>query len=318
MLGERSKRGAAVAAVAALNRMRDAKGPSLSDEYEKTLHKIRAERIKRAASKGSLPGQQTGRKRNRQQHDSILDAHALGDAFCFICGIPLPSNADEINAHIDSCLEKGGSFMNGTRDEGQTALLATSSSAQQWDEYSWAGQTRVRATALLEGGFEGSGFQVHKLADQDTDEDIDIDIDDDGTVEYGLPQFGEDDLQDFIDIDDSGPPFVLPVGTPEQPAQPQEPVHAPHLISKAPLNVTADVQLVIDSLKSRIRELEAALPSSSQKCLICMEAYKDPLASTICWHVHCQECWLRTLGAKRLCPQCQKITAPNDLRRIYL
>ncbi|KAM7328508.1 hypothetical protein ACRRTK_012600 [Alexandromys fortis] len=37
-----------------------------------------------------------------------------------------------------------------------------------------------------------------------------------------------------------------------------------------------------------------------------------------CWHVHCEECWLWTLGAKKLCPQCNTITVPGDLRRIYL
>lgn len=81
------------------------------------------------------------------------------------------------------------------------------------------------------------------------------------------------------------------------------------------------------------------------------ENYIVPLVSVSCWHVHCEECWLRTLvstdfitrslpfrccvvvlmwifyhdffflnwqGAKKLCPQCNMITSPSDLRRIYL
>ena len=54
------------------------------------------------------------------------------------------------------------------------------------------------------------------------------------------------------------------------------------------------------------------------RCLICMDKYSKPLVSVQCWHVHCEECWLRTLGAKKLCPQCNMITSPSDLRRIFL
>jgi hypothetical protein len=43
-----------------------------------------------------------------------------------------------------------------------------------------------------------------------------------------------------------------------------------------------------------------------------------PLASINCWHVHCEECWLKTLSVKKLCPQCNVITSPSDLRKIYL
>ncbi|CAG2053280.1 unnamed protein product [Timema podura] len=48
------------------------------------------------------------------------------------------------------------------------------------------------------------------------------------------------------------------------------------------------------------------------------ERYKKPVISVCCWHVHCEECWLHTLGAKKLCPQCNMITSPSDLRRIYM
>jgi hypothetical protein len=76
---------------------------------------------------------------------------------------------------------------------------------------------------------------------------------------------------------------------------------------------------IIESLKAKIREQKDELEKRNQyKCLICMETYQTPLASIQCWHVHCEECWLRTLGAKKLCPQCNMITSPSDLRKIYL
>ncbi|KAJ4937420.1 hypothetical protein JOQ06_001979, partial [Pogonophryne albipinna] len=102
--------------------------------------------------------------------------------------------------------------------------------------------------------------------------------------------------------------------------------------------------------------------------LVLSDSYTMPLTSIQCWHVHCEECWLRTLSAvsferneltgrrrwrtvvetthsqcaayyhlllycrwhaikalqrkrrrgnKKLCPQCNTITSPGDLRRVY-
>ena len=53
-------------------------------------------------------------------------------------------------------------------------------------------------------------------------------------------------------------------------------------------------------------------------CNICMDSYRTPLVSTVCWHVSCEECWMRALGTKKLCPQCKVIIQPKHLRKIYL
>ncbi|GFS57182.1 e3 ubiquitin-protein ligase Rnf220 [Nephila pilipes] len=58
--------------------------------------------------------------------------------------------------------------------------------------------------------------------------------------------------------------------------------------------------------------------SADIKCHICLGLYKTPVVSVCCWHVHCETCWLKALGTKRLCPQCDTITSPTDLRRIHL
>merc|ERR1719468_501045 len=52
----------------------------------------------------------------------------------------------------------------------------------------------------------------------------------------------------------------------------------------------------------------------TSRCLICMESYSNALISVNCWHVHCKHCWMQSLGAKKLCPQCKVITSPKDLR----
>lgn len=74
---------------------------------------------------------------------------------------------------------------------------------------------------------------------------------------------------------------------------------------------------IIEALKAKIREYEAIIKNKS-KCLICMDEFRVPVVSICCWHVHCEECWLRTLGARKLCPQCNMITSPIDLRKIYM
>lgn len=76
---------------------------------------------------------------------------------------------------------------------------------------------------------------------------------------------------------------------------------------------------VVEALKSRIRELESRDQNKEPyKCLICMGVYKTPVVSVCCWHVHCEQCWLKTLATKKLCPQCNMITGTSDLRRIYI
>ncbi|KAJ9055984.1 hypothetical protein DSO57_1037740 [Entomophthora muscae] len=79
--------------------------------------------------------------------------------------------------------------------------------------------------------------------------------------------------------------------------------------------------LVIATLKAEILRLRASQNSTSESsscCLICYDSFKEPMVSIGCWHVYCCECWLQTMGVKKLCPQCQRITFPEDLRRIYL
>ncbi|XP_038628376.1 E3 ubiquitin-protein ligase Rnf220-like isoform X2 [Tachyglossus aculeatus] len=75
----------------------------------------------------------------------------------------------------------------------------------------------------------------------------------------------------------------------------------------------------LEILQAQVRELtHRLLRTDAYKCHICLDSYSVPLASIQCWHIHCELCWLRTLGSKKLCPQCNTITSPADLRRVYL
>lgn len=62
----------------------------------------------------------------------------------------------------------------------------------------------------------------------------------------------------------------------------------------------------------------SSLSQSAPTCRICLEGYTDPTTSVACWHVFCNECWLRCLGSTKLCPICKHISSASQLRRVYL
>ncbi|XP_011857307.1 PREDICTED: E3 ubiquitin-protein ligase RNF220 [Mandrillus leucophaeus] len=215
----------------------------------------------------------------------------------------------------------------------------------RFEEYEWCGQKRIRATTLLEGGFRGSGF-IMCSGKENPDSDADLDVDGDDTLEYGKPQYTEADVIPCTGEEpgeakerealrgavlNGGPPStrITPEfskwANDEMPSTSNGESSKQEAMQKTCKNsdiekITEDSAVTtFEALKARVRELERQLSRGDRyKCLICMDSYSMPLTSIQCWHVHCEECWLRTLGAKKLCPQCNTITAPGDLRRIYL
>ncbi|XP_061792136.2 E3 ubiquitin-protein ligase RNF220a isoform X5 [Nerophis lumbriciformis] len=234
-------------------------------------------------------------------------------------------------------------------------------SGRGFEEYEWAGQKRIRATALLEGGFRATGFATCSIKESGGDSDADLDVDGDDTLEYGKAQYTEADIIPCSGAgEDQGEArerealrgAVLNGGMPSNritpefskwtsdempstsngessktdPSTPSSSTSSSSCVPRTCKNseiekVTEEdsTATTMEALKARIRELEKQiLRGDRYKCLICMDSYTMPLTSIQCWHVHCEECWLRTLGNKKLCPQCNTITSPGDLRRVYL
>ncbi|KAI5104002.1 E3 ubiquitin-protein ligase RNF220 isoform X8, partial [Silurus meridionalis] len=212
----------------------------------------------------------------------------------------------------------------------------------RFEEYEWCGQKRIRATSLLEGGFRGTGFAMCSTKESH-DSDADLDVDGDDTLEYGKAQYTEADIIPCSGEDQGETKerealrgAVLNGGMPSNRITPefskwasdempstsngesskQEASSAststvPRTCKNSEIEkITEDsTGTTLDALKARIRELEKQiLRGDRYKCLICMDSYTAPLTSIQCWHVHCEECWLRTLGNKKLCPQCNTIT----------
>ena len=153
-----------------------------------------------------------------------------------------------------------------------------------FEEYEWAGQKRIRSTSLFMGGLKAAGFQTITKTNKDEVLDV-INVHDDG---IGSAQYHDKDL---LSIEDE---------------------------------VNNTTKSIIDSdFPTRSFDDPGVKNSSyinqqSSMCKICMCNYTDPLTSTICWHVHCEKCWMLALGTKKLCPQCKTIVTPSDLRKIFL
>ncbi|KAI8968385.1 hypothetical protein BDF20DRAFT_896061 [Mycotypha africana] len=357
----KGKRGAAVLARKHLEGKGRTKKPSA---HEETIDRIRKNRSKRAerinqiqlngssSSSSSFHVNFESTDRDSEVALQMMQeeeaAAAGGDEIqtCFICNERLYGDLEAINLHIDNCLsnqnnndtdeqeeeEEDVGLGNHSKDSstGDNTLeeLRSNNDTGAWEEYEWAGHRRVRATALMEGGYGGAGFATASKVEVD-DDDEDLDVEDDDAAQYGESQYTERDILVNENDEDANALREMVSGgiTRSTSAESngrrlgfEETVSdagwEAHLKSEDALASDDNhSSLLIDSLKARIRELEKA--SKSNNCLICLEPYKTPLTSIVCWHVHCEECWLRTLGSKKLCPQCQKITTPADLRRIY-
>ncbi|XP_062854318.1 E3 ubiquitin-protein ligase RNF220 [Trichomycterus rosablanca] len=200
------------------------------------------------------------------------------------------------------------------------------------DEYEWSEQRRHVVSIIT--GFRGL---VSSMSREQPDSDVDLDVDGD-ELSYGRAQYTEADvIPNIRDSEDTeknlngdaagriSPEHKwstsdAPSTSNEEHGWPGGSMSASSSCKSCQLEMPSDESLdILEALKSRIRDLEKQLTRGDRiKCLICMDSYAIPLASIQCWHVHCEECWLRTLGAKKLCPQCNTITSPGDLRRVYL
>ncbi|XP_034147265.1 E3 ubiquitin-protein ligase RNF220a isoform X7 [Esox lucius] len=306
-----------------------------SDRYQ-TFLRVRANRQTRLNAR-------IGKMKRRKPEDGQV---------CPLCSAPLAGTEEEMSRHVEQCLFK----REGVFAEDDSADM-DGENGTRFEEYEWCGQKRVRATTLLEGGFRGTGFAMCSTK-ENHDSDADLDVDGDDTLEYGKAQYTEADIIPCSGEDQGEAKerealrgAVLNGGMPsnritpefskwasdEMPSTsngetsklqpPQDPntscssSNAPRTCKNSDIEkITEDsTATTLEALKARIRELEKQiLRGDRYKCLICMDSYTMPLTSIQCWHVHCEECWLRTLGNKKLCPQCNTITSPGDLRRVYL
>lgn len=217
-----------------------------------------------------------------------------------VCPICNKEVSEDLAFHVELCLTRSEQNNSSDHDDENIDI-------ETYEEYEWAGQSRVRATSLLAGGVSSLGQAI-----QTVDEDEDLNVDGDGEM-YGSPQYSEQDI--ILPCEEAAENLALRkavMGTVPNRLSADEKENSD--------SVKPEGDPVLEVLKNRIRELEARLESKDEvyKCLICMERYRIPVISVCCWHVHCEQCWLQTLGAKKLCPQCNMITSASDLRKVFM
>lgn len=238
---------------------------------------------------------------NRQTRQKTKKKKRQVEGTCPICNEEV---TEDITMHVELCLKRSEANDSDSSDENIDV-------ENNFEEYEWAGQTRVRATTLVEGSLSTMGTSISMA---DGDEYLNVDGDD-GQM-YGSPQYSETDV-------------ILPCEDPENFAL-RKAVAGSSPRTLGGKSNTNDVEFydslesnggdpTVEVLKNKIKEMERNQNEEEvYKCLICMERYKTPVISICCWHVHCEKCWLQTLGVKKLCPQCNSITSPTDLRKIYM
>ncbi|ALC45999.1 CG4813 [Drosophila busckii] len=263
---------------------------------------------------------------------------------CPVCNKSFPQA--QIQEHANRCLR--ASRRNG-QSNGEQQSSDEENDSDEYEEYEWAGQKRVRVSTLVQGGYAALNlgqtikYTSGENGNDDNEDEEDLNVDEDDTHIYGPTQYNEGDViplandaedGDVSEVDVTSYMRSLISSSDVPKSQPNTNHSSEAAAAAAAEQTTEEVddaapstsrgsslaqnqQQIIESLKARLRLYEKQV-QSKYKCLICIDDYKNPAISVSCWHVHCEQCWLQTLGARKLCPQCNSITTPKDLRRIYL
>ncbi|XP_076262283.1 E3 ubiquitin-protein ligase Rnf220-like isoform X3 [Rhynchophorus ferrugineus] len=266
-------------------------------------------------------------KTNRQGRLRLKIRKRKADDGCSICTGRPHRTPEELSLHVEQCTRKNAN------DEDETVDVEGDSELEEWHE------SQRRRTSSLVSGISNSSARVTEVDNEGDDVIVDGDEPEEST--FGPSQYTESDVvmkesQDkegvqsqVATVNSSGDVEI------KHESQNGQTIHngqqCDSNVSTSDAEPSSRLQL-IEELRNRIRQLEAEGAANGEqtssetptpqpeeyKCLICLEHYKKPVISTVCWHVHCEECWLHTLGSKKVCPQCSMITSPTDLRRIFM
>lgn len=251
---------------------------------KKTPHNSEVEDL-RNARREALEKIKTKRedRNSRRAAGSRIDPSNEGFTECPVCGKHIIEDfGDNLRDHFAACVRSKHT---------ETTDDFIDVDDEDYEEYEWAGQKRIRSTSLFKGGLKAAGFLTIKKTRED--EVLDVTGDDE---EIGEAQYNDTDL---LRIEDE----IL--DNPEE------------------QSASNGRQLTPSSTVEKLEKSESTSTNISDQhsntmCKICMSPYSSPLTSTTCWHVHCEKCWMLALGSKKLCPQCKTIVTPGDLRKIYL
>lgn len=259
-----------------------------------------------------------------------------GGTSCPVCAQVVRGDRDVVEAHVDACLAHESARLEQERLQDE-----------EEDLHIGGGGGSIRTRIITSASLRGTGIHIRTSNSLDIEDEVDIDGEDEAV--FGEAQFGEADVlalpssdrdvhpeNEDIDVDIDGHPgtaqeqqtlrhlvvegkvLMKRAGSIENIIQPVE-------IDQLDLDIITarsrnDPSTLILALENKLKALEsnAGSTSSHNLCRICLSQYTEPTVSTGCWHTCCRECWLRCLGATKLCPMCQRITSAAELRRVYM
>lgn len=197
----------------------EGKGKKKVSVYEEALEKVqknrskRKDRLKQIIDSNSFEPTAATSTTDDSHHVALMLQQQENGAdvqTCFICQQQLYGDLEDINLHIDSCLSNPASVSmqeseqeieeeeeyiddsDNVNDNIETPVQESTPAA--WEEYEWAGQVRVRASAMMEGGYGGAGFATASKIEVDDDDDEDLDVEDDDAAQFGVTQYTERDI----------------------------------------------------------------------------------------------------------------------------
>ena len=199
---------------------------------------------------------------------------------------------EDLQLHVELCLKK----QEQTSDESEDEI-------DVGESYSWCGQTRIRATTLIEGSLSSTGIgTVVSKSNEDEDDEVNIDGDEESQV-FGCAQYSERDVI-MLNKDDQrlrdlviGDQIPSTSGTRETREENNQNIANNASRSTTPGSEKMDCDIekqsssdsnadsshqIIESLKARIREYENFI-KNKPKCLICLDDFKIPVVSVCCW-----------------------------------
>jgi len=243
------------------------------------------------------------RELTRHQDCPPIDHYAQDVVVCQVCEEVVHGALQDHTDHVTACLAAP------RVEESNFGDYLESHQYEEYEEYEWAGQMRVRASSLLLAAgrsVDTTGFTTI----QQTDEKEELDVTGDNPEDnFGAPQYSDVHLDQ---LNDDWGQQTMAEDTNEND---EPPAIAQWNISTLDNECNG---IMSDTASTTSVQAETVNMADGITCRVCLDKFVRPLVSTVCWHVHCEFCWLRVLKIKKLCPQCKGIVKPLDLRRIYL
>lgn len=221
---------------------------------------------------------------------------------CPICGSDVIGSEDEVNDHINKCVEE-------------------KESREQVEEYEWAGYSKIRTTYEEATRLAGSGMLRLVRVSQAEETVSVVDVEGDVNSVFGSTQYTRNGPvgEDVLETEPGSRVRVIPV--PVEPAIPTESIPFPTGSIPCPTGSIPCQSVPVQSHPSSSVTRGPSVSETSSngsKCAVCLDPLTIPVVSVVCWHVHCESCWLQSLKVKQLCPRCTLITSFDDLRKVYL